>query len=273
MIYIIIILVGLYLIVKLGKLIGNVLLWCLGIAAIGFGLYFAYRLLAKFGATILQIILLLGAVGLVALAVKAIVNWIKSTAKSAETSRNALIFSQWLDSVGIGKYSGVPGNPEVWKTAIKNRRAIEIDSEHAISVSFSEGVVTAIHNAGIVKQTDLWAICRDIAHEFETEHTMLLMSFLESKHQIVVLNPPNRQKCCLAIERLTAFEELLLDHDEIRTVPEYTKVCASDERVAEIVSIDKTLIYEILRCLSKQGDELTVKKAKFLIYAEEKYMV
>ena len=238
--------------------------WIIGFILGCIGIYLLFLLFKNFGGVVLRLLFYTGIAVLAILAIYLIYRAAASLKRRSRLSKELRRYRAWLDAVGICSYESTPYDKACWQEAAKKHFVIQIDDDHAISITFGEKVVNQIHQAGLVRQTELWKICQNTAPEFQTSYTQLLMDFLQEKGQSIILSPPNRQKYCLTFEYLTVLEQILLDNDA-KSVQEYLLLCWESEEMPFVDAIDETLIYELLRYMTTLTDELIVSRAQALL--------
>ena len=264
-VFILLALLALGILVEVAKFVGNVLKW-IGIAilsVIGIGAFiFLLVNYPSIAATVLF------AVFAIVLTVVVGIGFYKGISKLKSNRRVQTMTSkyvQWLDIVGIGRYSNAPGDKACWEKAVKDRKAIRICSDCAISVLFSERVVSKLHHRGFVRQTELLTICRVASPDYLSTETETLLSFLEDRAKVHVLRPPGKQKYLLTDELLSQIERIMLDDNGIETLTEFEAACNDYGETALLFEEDDDIIIEVMKLLRAQPYEVIAARAQKII--------
>ena len=264
MLTVILTIIGVVFIAELIKLIAKALKLVVGIILSIIGIILIVALFIHAGPMLLSvlpyILLVIGILLIGYLMYSAISSGVEKVALKKEIRK----YKDWLDSVGIGAYKEAPGSRKSWDIAVKQRCAIKIDNIFAISIPFSEAIVREVHVRYFIRQTDLLRIARSLIPDFRSTYIQVLMSFLESKNQIRILTPYNRQKYCIASDLILLFEQILLDNDCIITMADLRKICAEYAELSFLQDQDDEILKEILKCVSLNADKLVVQRALLL---------
>ena len=264
MLYVILIILAVWIIIELLRVLGQVLLWVAGIGIGIAGLYWIIQLVFKHSAVALKVFLYAGTGALIVVISVFLLHAIRKRKEQVNLNETVNRYADWLDSVGIGAYQNSPGNSECWQIAIKKRLAIKIDDNYAISVPFSEYVVSAIHSEGLVRQTDFWRLGKAFSPEFQFELSPMLMVFLQNMGQIAILSPANMQKFGLAQEKISLLKQILLD-EKTETILDLQDVCQGVEETAFVAKLDESILVSILSLLQSSTDQVIAAKAGHLL--------
>lgn len=265
MLYFILTLIGIGIIIEVLKAIGKALLWVGGIILCIIGVILLVVVIIHIGPVLLPFLPYVVFAGAVILVGVLIYRFISSVVKKIALKRLVHNYNEWLSTVGVGAYKDAPGNLACWNEAIRQRYAIRIDDDFAVSVPFIEALVSEVHRQLFLRQTDLFRIANSLAPEFRQTYIHVLMGFLKEKNQIQILTPQNRQRYCMVNDLLSIFEQILLDNDSIVTMNDFRKACSAFDELSFLQNQDKDILREVLRCISKSNDKLVVQRSTQLI--------